>query len=110
MMTGLHMNRKDASAIKEGLTELLAELVRHVRTETRAELAALEHRLLGEIEKRKGFEYAGTYQPGQSYSRDQGCTYQGSLWIAVRDFPSVPGRENSGWRLAVKRGRDARDR
>jgi hypothetical protein len=37
-------------------------------------------------------------------------TYQGSLWVAVRDYPSVPGRENSGWRLAVKRGRDARDR
>jgi hypothetical protein len=102
------VNRKDASAIKEGLTELLAEIVTHIRTETRAELAALEARLLGEIE-RKGIDYRGTFRKGQAYSKGHAVTYDGSLWIATENYPRVPGDPNSGWVLAVKKGRNGKD-
>jgi hypothetical protein len=101
------MNRREASAIKEGLTQLLAELVRHIRAEARAELAALEARLLGEIE-RKGIDYRGTFRKGQAYARGSAVTFDGSLWIAVESYPRTPGEPNSGWKLACKRGRDAR--
>ena len=41
------------------------------------------------------------------YERGDAVTYGGSLWIAQRDTNEYPRGEDSGWRLAVKRGRDA---
>lgn len=42
------------------------------------------------------------------YRKGQGVTWAGSFWIAQRDTDKKPDTEESGWRLAVKRGRDAR--
>lgn len=36
-------------------------------------------------------------------------TWGGSLWIAQRDTEAKPDSPDSGWRLAVKRGRDGKD-
>lgn len=87
----------------EALTETLAALVSHLRGEMRG----LEKRLLAEIE-RKAFDYTGVHKQGQSYRKGQGCTHDGSIFIAMKDYPGTPGTPNSGWRLACKRGRDAR--
>jgi integrin beta 3 len=51
---------------------------------------------------------AGTYKPGAKYLKGDCVTYGGSLWICQKDSPpDKPGNDN-GWRLAVKRGRDAK--
>ena len=51
----------------------------------------------------------GVYKPDQMYERGDAVTYGGSLWIAQRDTNEYPRGEESGWRLAVKKGRDGRD-
>lgn len=50
----------------------------------------------------------GVWRPGD-YEQGDGVTYKGSYWLAERDKPARPGEDGSGWRLAVKRGRDGRD-
>ncbi len=50
----------------------------------------------------------GVFKAGQLYERGDAVTYGGSLWIAQRDTSDHPRGEESGWRLAVKRGRDGK--
>lgn len=51
----------------------------------------------------------GPYADGKAYEQGDAVTYGGSMWIAQKSAPSGrPGDEGSdGWRLAVRRGRDA---
>lgn len=43
------------------------------------------------------------------FRKGQGVTWGGSFWIAQRDTDKKPDSPDSGWRLAVKRGRDGKD-
>ena len=45
----------------------------------------------------------------REYRKGSGVTWAGSFWIAQRDTAAKPDTANSGWRLAVKRGRDGKD-
>jgi integrin beta 3 len=51
----------------------------------------------------------GVYKAGEQYDAGDGATWAGSYWIAQRDNPGKPDTPDSGWRLAVKRGRDGKD-
>lgn len=51
----------------------------------------------------------GVWREGQRYERGDGASWNGSFWIAQKDDPAKPGVSNSGWRLAVKSGRDGKD-
>jgi len=44
----------------------------------------------------------------RTYAAGDGVTYKGSYWIAGQDTDGRPGDPETGWRLAVKRGRDGR--
>lgn len=51
----------------------------------------------------------GVFKPGNTYKSGDAVTWGGSLWIAqepTADKPGEPGAK--GWRLAVKKGRDAK--
>lgn len=51
---------------------------------------------------------AGIYDRSKSYDRGDAVSYEGSMWVSKRDSNvSLPGT-NADWRLAVKRGRDAK--
>jgi hypothetical protein len=55
--------------------------------------------------------YIGVYRDTVSYKKGDGVTWAGSYWTAQKDNPDQkPGAEDSGWQLAVKRGRDGKDR
>lgn len=43
------------------------------------------------------------------WRKGQGVTWGGSFWIAQRDTKEKPDTPDSGWRLAVKKGRDGKD-
>lgn len=45
----------------------------------------------------------------RTYRKGQGVTWAGSFWIAQKDTDAKPDSPDSGWRLAVKRGRDGRE-
>ena len=50
----------------------------------------------------------GVFDRTKSYEHGDAVSYEGSLWVSqVDDNSSVPVT-NSQWRLAVKRGRDAK--
>ena len=63
---------------------------------------------IAELEARPAFDYTDTFEQGRSYRKGQGCTQGGSIFVAMKDYPAAPGTPDSGWQLAVKRGRDAR--
>ena len=51
----------------------------------------------------------GIYGEGKQYETGDSVTWAGSYWIAQRATSSKPDSADSGWRLAVKRGRDGKD-
>lgn len=56
------------------------------------------------------FKDLGVYREGQANQKGDGVTFGGSFWIAQQDDPpGKPGDPDSGWRLAVKKGRDGKD-
>lgn len=51
----------------------------------------------------------GVWKEGTPYEAGDAVTWAGSLWIAQRGTDAKPDTDDSGWRLAVKKGRDGRD-
>ncbi len=50
----------------------------------------------------------GVWKEG-SYRKGDAVSWGGSLWIAQKDTEAKPDSPDSGFRLAVKRGRDGKD-
>lgn len=51
----------------------------------------------------------GIYSESKQYEAGDSVTWAGSYWIAQRATSLKPDSADSGWRLAVKRGRDGKD-
>ena len=87
------------------LLSKVADLMIGSITDLREQLRRLE----GEIEKLKtksaGLRYKGVFSRGEIYRADDAVTFNGSMWIALRETMSGP--PGPDWQLAVKRGRDA---
>jgi hypothetical protein len=88
--------------------------VRAVITAVAAEVASYIkqlHERVAELEAHQALFYAGTWSEGagKAFGKGAACTHHGSLWIATRATCSEPGTPDSGWQLAVKRGRDGKD-
>jgi hypothetical protein len=91
---------KDLSptAVAEATGELMQELLDPIR----ARLDALES---SEAQK----SYRGVFSTTETYARHNSVTHHGSIFVAERDAPGMPGVDGTGWRLAVKKGRDGRN-
>ena len=72
-----------------------------------AEVKSLNQRL-AEVEK-GGIRYRGVYGRSETYQRGDATTYAGSLFIALKDFPSGDPMTTPDWQLAVKAGRPGKD-
>ena len=82
----------------EALVEAIAEFVLD-------KVVPLEKRL-DALEKRPDLKYMGVWVKGV-YEPGNCVTFDGSLWICVAATKGKPD-PSAGWRLAVKRGQDAR--
>jgi hypothetical protein len=51
----------------------------------------------------------GVFKAGAQYDCGDAVSWAGSLWIAQRATSEKPDGPSSGWRLAVKKGRDGKD-
>lgn len=51
----------------------------------------------------------GVFKQGETYKHGDAVTWGGSLWIAQVETNAKPDSPESGWRLAVKKGRDGKD-
>jgi hypothetical protein len=54
------------------------------------------------------FTDRGVFKDGAGYWRNNAVTFGGSLWIAQKDAPEGKPGISPDWRLAVKKGRDAK--
>ncbi len=52
-------------------------------------------------------QYREIHQSGKQYEIGDAVTYDGSMWVAIRDTAGSPGK-SSDWRLAVKHGQDGK--
>lgn len=50
----------------------------------------------------------GVFREETKYLKGDGCTFGGSYWIAQKSSPEGKPGQSDDWRLAVKKGRDAR--
>jgi hypothetical protein len=88
----------------------LGDYMEHIGKTIAAELAKRDAEIAELRARPVGVDYKGVYRKGCSYSRNQAVSHQGSLWIAVKNYPEKePGEPSSGWRLSVKKGRDGKD-
>ena len=56
-----------------------------------------------------GFKYAGVWQRAGSYAKGTVVTFDGSMFVAVKETqPAQAPLASEVWQLAVKAGRDAR--
>jgi hypothetical protein len=53
--------------------------------------------------------YRDVFKEGEEYSAGDAVTWGGSVWVAQRGTSAKPDGPDSGWKLAVKRGRDGKD-
>lgn len=53
--------------------------------------------------------YRDVFKAGETYQAGDAVTWGGSLWIAQRETDAKPDSADSGFRLAVKKGRDGKD-
>lgn len=51
----------------------------------------------------------GVFKQGETYQAGDAVTWGGCLWIAQKETEAKPDTAESGWRLAVKKGRDGKD-
>jgi hypothetical protein len=84
------------------VAEATGELMQEQLDPIRARLDALE---ASDAQK----AYRGVFSTAETYLRHNSVTHGGSTWIAERDDPGTPAVDGTGWRLAVKRGRDGRN-
>lgn len=49
----------------------------------------------------------GVFSNDASYAKGHMVTYGGDVWVCKEDNPGPPGKDFAGWRLAVRKGRDA---
>lgn len=49
----------------------------------------------------------GVFSAEASYLKGHFVSYGGDGWVCKQDNPGPPGKDFSGWRLAVRKGRDA---
>jgi len=113
------------TCIKQALAPLVARMSALERNDLALVIAAFGERL-DTLESREGapgppgpagpagkdgagLQYCGVYVGGKSYGIGDAVTSDGSLWICRADTAAKPGADGA-WQLAVKRGRDARDR
>ena len=54
--------------------------------------------------------YQGVYRPAEKYEKADCVTFGGHVWIATVDEPADKPGTSEQWRLAVKRGRDGKEK
>lgn len=90
------------------ILEALGPVLREALAERDQRITILERRL-SEIEARPVLRDGGVYSSKHSYREGDCVTHAGSLWVAQRATNGIKPGTSETWRLAVKKGRDARD-
>ena len=93
----------DGAAFGRELSEIFKAALK-VRDD---KIAALEARIVDAEKAAQEFRYRGVWQPGEIYKRNNFCTFDGSVWVCLRDTEGKPG-QSLEWQLAVRKGKDGK--
>ena len=67
--------------------------------------------LENELRENPVFKFLGVWNFETTYRKHNAVSYQGSLWICTApSTKDVPGGPEGTWTLAVKRGKDAKEK
>jgi hypothetical protein len=99
---GRSMSEEWGADFGRGLLEILKKL----RAEFDGKIAALEAEI--KAVREAGVNFKGPFVDGETYVAGDAVQRSGSLWRAYATTTKQP--PGDGWRLMVKKGRDARDR
>jgi hypothetical protein len=91
-------------SLEEDLASAIATTVKEFIAPLREAALETETKFLRE----SGVNFKGPYQDGEVYQAGDAVQRSGSVWRAYATTTKQPPGE--GWRLMVKKGRDARDR
>lgn len=100
---GLHA---DQSVQLDFAASMQGEIVGNFRWLS-ARCMALEERL-SKLEARPILEYRGVWKSTDTYKRGDLTTHDGSMWHAQVGSQGLMPGQGEGWRLCVKKGKDAR--
>ena len=95
--------------VPDWLRTMLQTVGRYVHAQTKP-LELRIAKLEAQIEELQvsGFKYAGVWQRAGSYSKGTVVTFDGSMFVAVKNAqPAQAPLTSDCWQLAVKAGRDA---
>jgi hypothetical protein len=91
------------------LWSVITSAIKIARDKSR-EIDALEKRI-GVLEQRPTLKYSGVFDSDREYLCGEFVSFQGSLWHAnLTTKGATPGTSPLSWQLAVKHGRDAREK
>lgn len=97
-----------ASKFTEALARAIAPVIRRYVADSMSETTAkLEARIV-ELEG-QGVRYCGVFQSAMAYKRGDLVTFDGSMWVALRNVVVEKPGASESWQLCVKRGRDGKD-
>lgn len=92
---------KDALALTDIKTELIGKSIKMTLTDG---IDTTEKTI-----KIPFLEYKEVFNKDKSYEIGDVVTRSGSLWVKTTEDNGIPGDNKSGWKLAVKKGRDGTD-
>lgn len=78
----------------------------------RTRVATLEQQLATvttDLQEHPPLRAGGVWRPRTAFAAGEAVTYDGSLWICTTAHTAGDRFQHDHWRLAVKRGRDAKD-
>lgn len=100
------------NASYSSLFHMLDLLVSRLKGVSGDRIATLERRIAALEAQPRGLQYRGVFELGQTYEKGDVTTHQGSMGVATDRTGLRPDHDGDSraWVLAVKRGKDGRDR
>jgi hypothetical protein len=91
---------------EEVLAKEIADLIRaHVSAATkplRDKIEVLELRTVEAEKQAAEFRYRGVWQPGETYKRNNFCTFDGSVWVCLRETEGKSSPRRSSTRVSKR--------
>lgn len=106
---------KPVTLLQHDFEQIFVEVAEATKAAIATATAPLQKRIeefehkLAEVETH-GVRYMGVFQRALVYEKGSLVTHDGSMWCAVERTSDEPGSGSNAWQLAVKRGRDAKER
>jgi hypothetical protein len=95
--------------IAKVLDEVVETIGPVIRESIAAAIAPLIARLDALEATQRNWKYTGVWSSEREYAENNWCTYDGSLWCALRAGKGAKPGDGDSWKLAVRKGQNGKD-